>query len=455
MYKHHSYNNLVEKKLTQLPAPDAEGLWSGMEAILDKQLPQKKRKPRLIGWLFAHKAWVLATLFVGAAAASTLVYLPGDDNPAVVHTPAVAAATKKAATPVRLPSPEAATAPDAAAPVQGTAAAPTATAKPSAHTPASTTQNTINPEAALAPTTTPVNKKVLSASKPSTTRSEGPVKHPAASDLSAKAAATAAGHATPTTEEASASSTQWAAHTRFVAHQPAVAPPVDLQAVKVDTEVLEHLAQQVAASAAAAMPAGRLPQEKGPYVGVIVGLDMSSVEFGSVKTGSNKGLLVGYAFNNRWSVESGLLWNKKQFSADGSYYKADGYVPQPGLTILDVNSTSQLYELPLNVKYNILAGRNKLFATAGVSSYLIKRENIDLHYDWNGQQGNQYYDYSNPSKHWLSVANLSVGYTVPVGSFGSLRLEPYVKMPLKELGVCNMRVTSMGLNVGITKMLKR
>ena len=56
MYKHHSYNNLVERKLQQLPAADTDGLWSNMEAILNQQMPQKKRRPGLWGWLFTHKA---------------------------------------------------------------------------------------------------------------------------------------------------------------------------------------------------------------------------------------------------------------------------------------------------------------------------------------------------------------------------------------------------------------
>ena len=455
MYKHHSYNNLVEKKLTQLPAPDAEGLWSGMEAILDKQLPQKKRRPCLLGWLFAHKAWLVASLFVGAAAASTLVYWPGADSPVAQRTPVTVPAKEMAATPAPGASSAAARTDDAAAPGQEVATTLSAAPDPSATTTDHTTQNTINPQATLTTTAARSSSEVRSSVNHTNVANSGTANNPAASASSATAPAAENRAAAPNTAAGDDAVIQWAATTSAIALPQASTLGVDPSAVKVNTEGLDNLSQQAASAAAAAGQMGRLPQEKGPYVGVVVGLDMSSVEFGSVKTGNNKGLLVGYAFNNRWSVESGLLWNKKQFSADGSYYKADGYVPQAGLTILDVNSTSQLYELPLNVKYTILTGRNQLFATAGVSSYLIKRENIDLHYDWNGQQGNQYYDYSNTSKHWLSVANLSVGYTVPVGSFGSLRLEPYVKMPLKELGVCNMRVTSMGLNVGLTKMLRR
>ena len=38
--------------------------------------------PRLLGWLFAHKAWMVATLVVGTAAGTTLVYFKGGNSPA-------------------------------------------------------------------------------------------------------------------------------------------------------------------------------------------------------------------------------------------------------------------------------------------------------------------------------------------------------------------------------------
>lgn len=453
MYKHHSYNNLVEKKLAELPATDAEGLWGSMEAILDKQLPQKKRRPGFIAWLFTHKVWIVATLLVGVAGASTLVYVGGDDRP--VQTPAAPTAQPGGAVTALPPKPAAATPAGSAVPGPDAAAALPPSADPSVSTTDNNHQQITYSKGVLSATAIHSTGELRSDVNHTTTPGEISANN---TKVSASSNATPAGQDNQAAQSAAAAESavaHWAATTGAITPQQATEPMIDPSAVKVNTEMLEHLSQQIAASAAAAKRMGQLPQEKGLYAGVVAGLDMSSVEFGPGKTGSNKGFIVGYAFNNRWSVESGVLWNKKHFSADGSYYKADGYIPQPGLTILEVNSTSQLYELPLNVKYNLLTGANKLFVTAGVSSYLIKRENIDLYYDWNGQQGNQYYDYSSVSKHWLSVANLSVGYALPLGGVGSLRVEPYVKLPLKELGVCNMRVTSMGLNVGFTRMLKR
>ena len=59
MYNHHSYNDLIESKLSQLPQADASELWGGMQAILDKNMPEEKRKQRYFLWLFNRKGLVL------------------------------------------------------------------------------------------------------------------------------------------------------------------------------------------------------------------------------------------------------------------------------------------------------------------------------------------------------------------------------------------------------------
>ncbi|HEY1113043.1 MAG TPA: hypothetical protein VGE66_05760 [Chitinophagaceae bacterium] len=450
MYKHHSYNNLVERKLQQLPAADTDGLWSNMEAILDQQMPQKKRRPGLWGWLFAHKAWMVATLVVGTAAGTTLVYVSGGSSPAAQQatlpgatdhrntvatlavTPALppaitaTAGQREAAAPA--PTGNDASAPSALHPIQNNRVYTAAPAPVTASTQNTTTATDHTIPAAHDGTRNTVPVALSS----NNTQSEVP---------NGAEQAAAADNSQPLL---------WAATTQAIAAEQQAAPVVDPAAVRLDTETLEHLSQHIAA----AQKRGRLPQEKGPYVGVVAGLDLSSVEFGTMSTGNNKGIIAGYAFNNRWSVESGLLWNRKNYTADGSGFKADGYVPQAGLTILNVEGMSQIFEAPLNVKYNILAGRHRLFTTAGVSSYFIRKESLGVDYNFNGQVGYENRVYSDVSKHWLSVANFSLGYSCKLGSFGSLRVEPYVKLPLRDLGVGNMRVTSTGLNVGFIKMLR-
>ncbi|HEX3080128.1 MAG TPA: hypothetical protein VHQ04_06680, partial [Puia sp.] len=59
-------------------------------------------------------------------------------------------------------------------------------------------------------------------------------------------------------------------------------------------------------------------QSKGFYVGLYAGPDVSTVKFQAVNNlGFSIGALVGYHFNNRLSVETGLIWDKKYYYSNG------------------------------------------------------------------------------------------------------------------------------------------
>lgn len=450
MYKHHSYNNLIEGKLEQLPPPDADHLWGSMEAMLDQHLPQKKRRPPFFAWLFAHKAWMLMALFAVAAGSTSLIYFSGQSHPVVQHTPVRNTATQHQ------------TATASASAREASAGVQEAKASDAAPIAASTQViNTSNQHTGITAVAAPQPSSATAPSSAALTSVRGD-KHPVSDrqdNIDASTASTFSGN--PQVRSASEASFQpaadpsealrWATTTHAMLSQEKIIPAINADSVTIDQEMLQHLSQQIAAQ-----KMGRLPQEKGFYAGVTVGLDMSTVKLQSVQTGRNQGLVVGYAFNNHWSIESGLLWNKKRFYDNGSNFKPDDYTPNPSVNITGVNCVSQLYEWPVSVRYNILPGAHKLFAAAGLSSYYMKKETYNLEYEWNGQGGyNEYDEYSNATKNWFSVASFSMGYSQKLGSFGSFRVEPYLKLPLRDLGVCNMRVTSMGLNVGFTKTLKR
>ena len=46
--------------------------------------------------------------------------------------------------------------------------------------------------------------------------------------------------------------------------------------------------------------------------------------------------------------------------------------------------------------------------------------------------------------------SLGVGYEHNIGNGTKLRVEPYLKIPLKGLGIGNMPITSSGLYIGIS-----
>lgn len=191
------------------------------------------------------------------------------------------------------------------------------------------------------------------------------------------------------------------------------------------------------------------------YIGVTGAPDFSMIRFQSMKgVGTTFGLLLGYSFNDRWAVESGLYLDRKRYYTAGEYFNTKGVHMPPNATLLDVDGTCYMWEIPVNVRYNFTpSGRMKWFATAGLSTYLMSRENYTYQYDSGWGTGESNWNIHKPSQYWFSIVNLSAGLEQRAGKIGNLRIEPYVRIPLSGIGTGKLPILSTGLNIGITRQL--
>src|SRR6185369_10244102 len=83
MNKHHPYKNIIERKLEQLPAADADNLWNDMHSILDKEMPQRKERRRFIVWFVSNKGLLLLTVGLFVITGSSLFFLSTKESSAV------------------------------------------------------------------------------------------------------------------------------------------------------------------------------------------------------------------------------------------------------------------------------------------------------------------------------------------------------------------------------------
>ena len=163
------------------------------------------------------------------------------------------------------------------------------------------------------------------------------------------------------------------------------------------------------------------------------------------------GLLGGYNINSRWAVETGLIWDRKAYASEGAYFKTDKiYLPEHS-DVVSVAGYCNMFEIPLNLRFNMAKKRSHtVFATAGVSSYLMQKEDYDYVYRrYNVDYAGNKKVYGN-SNHLFSVANFSVGYEQGLGRKTKLRIEPYLKIPVKGVGIGSLPLSSAGILFGIT-----
>jgi hypothetical protein len=182
--------------------------------------------------------------------------------------------------------------------------------------------------------------------------------------------------------------------------------------------------------------------------GVMAGPDMSAVAFGPLyKPGYNFGLQVGYRFSNRWSVNAGVIYTKKFYKTDSSHFEYKGSPWPSNKTVSRVEGNCSMWEIPVNVRYDFsYNNKRRWFASTGLSTYLMDKEDYDVYYRWNGSPTyDQPWESDSNTTYLFSILNLSVGMERSLGKRFSLQAEPYLKIPLKDLGMGNMRMNSYGI----------
>ena len=210
-------------------------------------------------------------------------------------------------------------------------------------------------------------------------------------------------------------------------------------------------------SAELSLPAKTKKQKtvKGLYWGILAGPDFSMVKSAKVHgLGLSYGLVVGYRITPSWSMESGILWDKKDYQSEGQYFKTEKTGWPQHTTVLDISGTCHMFEVPITVRYDFYRKpTHSWFATGGMSSYFMKKEKYDYNVERYGVQYYGHKTYKNSSTNWFSVMHLSVGYQKPLGKIGNLRIEPYVKLPVSGVGVGSLPLRSTGVYVGLTRSI--
>jgi hypothetical protein len=419
MNKHHPHNNIIEKKLEQLPIADADQLWNDMNAILDKEMPQKKERRRFIWWFFGSNGFLLLSVSLIIISSSSIFFLSKKENSAFTINKSTDSQQSNKL-------------------IEDGDAKVLSESKENITTNNEMNQGTKNNISATANSTNTVD--IVANNNFITGKPIKQLKKYTKKDQFNQPIET-----TSKTMETFD-----------------IAPP-NLESIHQGLLVTTNLNEEKKSISPHLEPmANKLiklntpnNKESGFYAGIISGVDLSSIHFRSVKAGASKGFVIGYAFNKKWSIESGLLWDTKRVYDNGSYFNPPGYTPTNGIKIIAVNGKSRLYELPVNMKYTIISGKHNLFVTTGLSSYFMRSENYDYEYTQNNQPGgHNYLSYTNKTKDWFSVANFSVGYTHKLGNMGSMRIEPYLKLPIRNLGIGNMPIMSTGLNVGFIKKIR-
>lgn len=194
------------------------------------------------------------------------------------------------------------------------------------------------------------------------------------------------------------------------------------------------------------------------YAGMLASPDISFIHGQKTSpVGVNAGIIAGYAFNKHLSIETGVLFTKKNYYTKGEYFDKNRiawFSQRPDVKVIDVQGNCKMIEVPINIRYTFMnKGRNRLYALTGLSTYFMGKEYYDYNLDAWGSQYPKEVSYNNHINNWFSILNVGAGYERQLGNKTSLRVEPFIKLPVSGVGSGNINLTSTGVYIGVTRRI--
>ncbi|HSF54074.1 MAG TPA: hypothetical protein VLA71_09995 [Algoriphagus sp.] len=175
--------------------------------------------------------------------------------------------------------------------------------------------------------------------------------------------------------------------------------------------------------------------------------DLSGIKMNQVgKAGQAVGIGAAYFLNPKVSIVSGVFYSFKPYSTEGNTQY--GSVNEPDR----IFGECDILDIPINLRYYPVEGKlQRVFASVGLSSYLMLKEHYELEYEDNGS-GYPYtreINVNGENNHFLGVVNISAGYERKLGKQLSIQVEPYFKVPISGVGEGDISLKSTGIFVSL------
>lgn len=193
----------------------------------------------------------------------------------------------------------------------------------------------------------------------------------------------------------------------------------------------------------------KAPFNKYFYTGVMYATDKSSINFEASKgLGYSMALALGYQFSKRFSIETGIHIEKKEYYTKGEHFDKS-ILPATG-KILWIESENKLIEIPVSLKTDFLNNqKHQLFGSFGMSSFLVNNESYEYEEEINGVIQSESVEFTNNTSNLFATVNMSFGYEYKFKNRFRLRIEPYLNLPLSGIGKSKEPVLSKGVYFGL------
>lgn len=162
------------------------------------------------------------------------------------------------------------------------------------------------------------------------------------------------------------------------------------------------------------------------------------------KSTANFGLSVGIGITKKISLQTGLSYGAKNYSAKGYDYTFSN--PNIQSSIESIQAKCKVLEIPLRASYTAFENQSQsIDLNGGLSSYLMLKEDYVYKYK-DIKRNDRTREFTNENQHFLSILDLSATYNIKLKNTKmALGIEPYLKIPLSGIGEGNVPLKSSGI----------
>lgn len=200
---------------------------------------------------------------------------------------------------------------------------------------------------------------------------------------------------------------------------------------------------------------------------------MVAPSFGNAKKlNMGYGLSMGYALSNKVSISSGISYNEmtasKSITGDGSVMNAPGpadAIAQGSKSLQSIDQRVTGIDIPLELKYNL---SKNFYANVGVSAFAIINEQRSNNYleqrvvernslDAPAGGSNAFMVSEKVTEtapeadlkqgRYIGFYNFSLGFKQKITKANTVSIEPFMKVPMKDVTKDNLRLIGTGLKL--------
>jgi hypothetical protein len=182
---------------------------------------------------------------------------------------------------------------------------------------------------------------------------------------------------------------------------------------------------------------------------VLAAPDINGVgSFAQSKVGTNEGLLFSAGISKRFTLSTGVIYSAKPYMTNFSnYHTAFQFATNP----VNVTADCRMLDIPLNINYRLYSKHQNTFSLGtGLSSYIMLHESYKFNYNDTYTTGPAQYNVPSPNQYFFGVLNLNATYQHQVNQKMGFSIQPYVKLPLTNIGYSQVRLQTTGVALGLT-----